>query len=139
MPDDNIVVWNAMNPTEPGGNVAAPYQFPLYSQIGLAGSLIGNLVVGLLLGLLWRVAVSRIRGREAASTFGALVVLLAIYLAIDSVRNSILVSYGVIWGIGALGLMVIASSGARYGARRYRRYRAQRRTASASTASSRSA
>jgi hypothetical protein len=99
MPDDNIVVWDHMAPTMPGGRVAAPFQFVLYSQIGLVGALVGSLLLGALLALAWRCVQHRGLPVVWSSLAGSLVVLLSVFLAMDSVRNSLLVSYGVFWGL----------------------------------------
>jgi len=105
MPDDNIIVWDYMNPTVHGGTVAAPFQFVLYSQVGVAGAVIGSLAVGALLAIVW-LWVLRHRGDDVSSPLWAtLVIVFAIYLAIDSLRNSTLVSYGLIWPV--LGVAVI--------------------------------
>ncbi len=96
MPDDNIVVWDYMNPTVHGGTIAVPFQFVLYSQVGVAGAVIGSLAVGGLLAIAW-LWVLRRRGDDVSSSLWAtLVIVLAIYLAIDSLRNSILVRYGLL-------------------------------------------
>jgi hypothetical protein len=97
MPNDNVVIWNQMNPDFPGGNIAAPFQFPLYSQVGLSGALPLSAVLGFLLALLWRGATAAAWPRPWASLFAAIVVVLGMYFAIDSPRNSTLVSYGVLW------------------------------------------
>jgi hypothetical protein len=96
--DDTRVVWDRMNPQLPGGSVAVPFQFGLYALWGLPGALAACLVAGLALGALWRVVLGGAGIREWQALLGSLVVLLAIYLAIDSAQNSILVSYGVLWG-----------------------------------------
>jgi len=96
--DDTRVVWDYMNPTLPGGSVAAPFQFGMFALWGTFGSLAAACVAGAGLALLWRVVFSDGQPRGWRSMFAALVVLLAIYLAIDSAQNSILVSYGVFWG-----------------------------------------
>jgi len=97
MPDDNIVVWNYMNPTVHGGTIAAPFQFVLYSQVALAGALIGSFAVGALLAIAWLWVLRRRGDHVSGPLWATLVILFAIYLAIDSLRNSTLVSYGLIW------------------------------------------
>ena len=97
MPNDNVVVWNYLNPDLPGGTTVVSYQFVLYSQIGTWGAVAASFVVGLLLALAWRLA--QVPSRTTSSLLGAMVLLLATYLAIDSLRNSVVVSYGVIWGV----------------------------------------
>jgi hypothetical protein len=111
MPDDNIVVWDYMAPAMPGGRVAAPFQFVLYSQVGLLGALAGSLIAGVLLALAWRGVQDRRVPTVWASLAGALVLLLSVFLAMDSARNSLLVSYGVFWGFLFIGAaMTIAAA-----------------------------
>lgn len=95
-PDDNRVIWHFMNPTLPGTS-AAPFQFSLYSQMGLVGALIGSFVLGGALAAIWRAARSHVWPREWSSLLATLTILLGVYLAIDSARNSVLVSYGIGW------------------------------------------
>jgi hypothetical protein len=97
MPNDNIVVWNYLNPTTPGGTTSVSYQFVLYSQIGTLGAIGASLIIGFLLALAW--SLSQLPAGPTSSLLGSMVLLLATYLAIDSLRNSVLVSYGVIWGM----------------------------------------
>jgi len=97
MPNDNVVVWNYINPETPGGQTAVPYQFVLYSQIGTFGAVAASFIVGLLLALAWRL--SQVPARTTAALLGSMVLLLATYLGIDSLRNGLVVSYGVIWGV----------------------------------------
>ena len=97
MPNDNIVVWNYLNPTTPGGTTSVPYQFVLYSQIRALGAIGASLIVGFLLALAWRL--SQLPARPTSTLLGSMVLLLATYLAIDSLRNSVVVSYGVVWGL----------------------------------------
>jgi hypothetical protein len=111
MPDDNVVIWEYMAPTMPGGRTAAPFQFVLYSQIGLLGALLGSAVIGALLALAWRCVQDRALPTVWSSLAGSLVVLLSMFLAMDSARNSLLVSYGVLWGllfiVMAMGLVFL--------------------------------
>jgi hypothetical protein len=109
MPDDNIVVWDYMAPAMPGGRVAAPFQFVLYSQVGLLGALAGSLIAGVLLALAWRGVQDRRVPTVWASLAGALVLLLSVFLAMDSARNSLLVSYGVFWGFLFIGAAMTMS------------------------------
>ena len=99
MPNDNHVVWDHLNPKLPGGSVAAPFQFVLYSQVGLVGALLGSSIIGLLLGLSWRAVEMGVPDAVWRSLLGTMILLFSIYLAIDSVRNSLIVSYGVLWGV----------------------------------------
>jgi hypothetical protein len=49
-------------------------------------------------------SVAAVGGRLVGRTLGPLTVLivLGIFLAIDSLRNSLIVSYGLLWGLGAI-------------------------------------
>lgn len=113
MPDDNVVIWDQMAPSMPGGRAAAPFQFVLYSQVGLVGALLSSVVVGALLALAWRCVQDRALPMVWSSLAGSLVVLLSVFLAMDSARNSLLVSYGVVWGLlfvaGAMGLVSLTN------------------------------
>lgn len=97
MPDDNLVVWKYMYPNLPGGSAAAPYQFVLYSQVGMSWTLLLCVMVGVLLGGLWRGVLAGDISHVSRSLMGALLLLFSICLAIDSIRGSLLASYGVIW------------------------------------------
>jgi hypothetical protein len=106
MPDDNHVVWRAMYPGIAGG-AAAPFNFVLYSQGGIAVSLVGSAVVGALVAFCWLLALSSRGGVNVRSLLGVLLLLFAMHLSIDSLRNTSLVSYGFIWG-GAFVLVAYA-------------------------------
>lgn len=97
MPDDNLVIWKYMYSSLSGGSAAAPYQFVLYSQVGMGWTLLLCAMVGMLLGVLWQGVLASDISRVPRSLMGALLLLFSIYLAIDSVRGSLLASYGVIW------------------------------------------
>lgn len=103
MPTDNILVHRELWPLIQGGTVMVPFQYALFSQVGLGGALLLSVAVGYGLAFCWtRVSTpSRSMARAAGS---ALVLLAAIYVAGDSIRNSLLASYGVAWG--ALYLIV---------------------------------
>lgn len=98
MPDDNLVVFNVLWPEQKGGSVQAPFHFVLYSQGGLGVALCGSFLVGILLAVIWRRVVACERLTIEGSLFASLVLVFAWFLSIDSVRNSLLVSYGVLWG-----------------------------------------
>jgi hypothetical protein len=115
--DDTRVVWDYMNPTLPGGTVAAPFQFGMFALWGLAGALAACAAAGAGLALLWRIVVDSFPPRDWQSLGASLVVLLALYLAIDSAQNSILVSYGVFWGF----LVIAAAIGIAAAVRRAER------------------
>lgn len=107
MPDDNHVVWSQMYPEMPGV-VAAPYNFVLYSQGGLAVSYMMSAVIGLAVGLIWAL-VLKVRGSIALrAAFGSVVVVGTMHLALDALRNTIIVSYGFAWGLVPLLVLLIA-------------------------------
>ncbi|KJS18995.1 MAG: hypothetical protein VR78_03740 [Hoeflea sp. BRH_c9] len=107
MPDDNHVVWSQMYPEMPGV-VAAPYNFVLYSQGGLAISYMMSAVIGLAVGLIWAL-VLKARGSIALrAAFGSVVVVGTMHLALDALRNTIIVSYGFAWGLVPLLVLLIA-------------------------------
>ena len=108
MPDDNIVVWDYMNPALHGGSVTAPYQFGLFAQAGLIGAFVGSILLGALLALVWRAARSASASAPWSSLLSASTVLLAINLALDSPRNGIVVSYGALWAFAFVGLAALA-------------------------------
>ena len=108
-PDDNIVVWNEMNPGL-AGTSAAPFQFSLYSQVGAAWTMIGSLLVGAMLAIWWRVSVAYVWPMVWRSLLGALTILWAIYLGIESARNSLTVSYGVGWGFLFVAIAALATA-----------------------------
>jgi hypothetical protein len=105
MPNDNIVVWNYLNPNLPGGTEMVPYQFVLYSQIGTAGAVAFSVLVGVLLALAWMLSQSRNIRRPWNALLGALILLWAAYIGIDSLRNSTVVSYGLVWGVLFVGVV----------------------------------
>lgn len=104
MPDDNTVVWHAINPDLPGG-VTAPFQFALYSQVGLSGSLIGSFLIGVLLCLVWQLFLQAPWPTLIRSLLASICVLYSIYITMDSLRNSLLAAYGMIWGVVLISLI----------------------------------
>jgi hypothetical protein len=98
-PDDNRVIWNAQYPHGPPGTSAAPFQFSLYSGTGLAGTLIECFVIGALMGVVWRLATSKLLSPTWSSLLASSVCVFAVYLAIDSWRDDTTVSYGALWAI----------------------------------------
>jgi hypothetical protein len=107
MPDDNIVVWERMYPNNAGGSVTAPFQFALYSQAGIPWALAGAIALGAILAIWWRAVRARALGAPWSELAGAVGILLAVNLALDSPRNSLLVSYGALWGLAFV--LVIAA------------------------------
>lgn len=96
MPDDNLVIWKHMYPNLPGA-AGAPYQFALYSQVGVVWALMLCFIVGVVLGVMWKIILVDDISRVWRSLMGSVLILFSIYLAIDSIRGSLLSSYGLIW------------------------------------------
>jgi MFS family permease len=108
--DDTRVVWDYMNPNLPGGTIAAPFQFGMFALWGPFGALAACLVAGAGLALLWRIVLAAEPAHDWHSMGASLVLLLAVYLAIDSAQNGFLVSYGVVWGLLALGAAIAVAA-----------------------------
>ncbi len=102
MPDDNRVVWLAMYPDKPGA-VTAPINFVLFSQGGLFVVFGMMFVVGCIIGMFWYLIVNSEGGLIHGIISGTLLILFTLHLSIDSLRNSVVVSYGFIWA----GLLVV--------------------------------
>lgn len=97
MPTDNILVHKMLWPRIEGGSIMVPFQYAFFSQVGLGGALFLSVLVGYGLALCWMLVA--FRGRSAARAVGgALILILAVYLAGDSLRNGLLASYGIFWG-----------------------------------------
>ena len=109
MPDDNLLIYSVLWPEHERGAIGAPFQVGLYSQGGLWLACLGSLLAGLGLALAWRPLRDMDRPAIIGSLYGALIVVLAAFLAIDSLRNSLIVSYGMAWGVVALGFIGAAS------------------------------
>lgn len=101
MPFDNIQIHRLLWPAIDGGTVMVPFQFASYSQAGLGGALAASFAVGFGLAWIW-VRVRAMAFRDEAAVGAALVLILAVYLAGDSIRNSLIASYGVFWGLAFL-------------------------------------
>ncbi len=104
-PDDNLVVWHYINGGT-AGNTAVPFQFTLYSEDGIVGALLASSLIGAALALGWRLR--RRLPRAWSGLLGSMVLIFAAFLAEDSLRNSLLVSYGVIYGLLFLAVMAFA-------------------------------
>lgn len=96
MPNDNLVIWKHMYPNLPGAAGAA-YQFALYSQVGVIWALMLSTMVGAALGVMWQIILADDLSPVWRSLMGSVLILFSIYLAIDSIRGSLLASYGLIW------------------------------------------
>jgi hypothetical protein len=105
MPDDSLVVYRYLWPEHHRGAVGAPFHIVLYSQGGILIALAGAFVVGMLLAAAWIPVTLESSPRIAVALWGALILTLSTFLAIDSVRNSIVVSYGLAWGALAVALL----------------------------------
>lgn len=97
-PDDNKVIWHRQNPGLPGTS-AAPFQFSLYSGVGVPGALVESFVIGLIMGLGWRLVLSDVLPRVWRGLLGSAQLTFGLYIAIDSFRNDTTVSYGILWGL----------------------------------------
>jgi hypothetical protein len=109
-PDDNVTSYRELFPNNTaGGTGSVPYMFTLYSQGGVWVALVGSLLVG----VLWRIASLRTVERRNVTVLtswaGALVIAFGVFIAGDSVRNSILASYGIL----VPGVIVAALAGLR--------------------------
>jgi hypothetical protein len=109
MPDDNLLIYSVLWPEHERGAIGAPFQIALYSQGGLWLACLGSLLVGLGLALAWRWVVESARPTRLCSLYGAVIVVLSAFLAIDSIRNSLIVSYGMGWAVLALGVLGVAA------------------------------
>jgi hypothetical protein len=102
MPDDNLGVYQVLWPVHHRGSIAAPFHFVLCAQGGALIALAGSFITGLLLAIGWTTLVSAGRPSAAACLCGSLLIVLGIFISIDSLRNSLIVSYGLLWGLGAI-------------------------------------
>lgn len=107
MPDDNLVIWQAMYPNQPGG-ATAPINFVFYSQGGLGVVYIGMFIVGMLIALCWHLTLNSKGGIYLRSLFGISLLVYSMHLSIDSLRNTTSVTYGYIWA-GLLMLVLYAA------------------------------
>jgi hypothetical protein len=105
MPDDNRTVYYLLWPQHSRGSIMAPFHFVFYSQGGLLIAIAGSLLIGLLIGVGWTLVVNSTRPTIETCLLGGFLTVFAVFIAGDSVRNSTMVSYGVIWGIIALGIL----------------------------------
>jgi hypothetical protein len=98
MPDDNVVVYRFLWPMHHRGQIGAPFHVVLYSQGGMWVALGGAFAAGLCLSRCWMILIARERPAVGASLISGLLITFSVFLAIDSIRNSMIVSYGVMWG-----------------------------------------
>jgi hypothetical protein len=104
MPDDNLVVYGALYGKLDKGAISVPFQYSWFSQIGLFGTLFLCVPLGVATAAAWRASLERTGSPEVRAVLGGLVVLFAVHITQDSVRGSLLNSYGVAWG----ALLVLA-------------------------------
>jgi hypothetical protein len=110
-PDDNLSSYNMLYPVTTGGTDSVPFMFGLYAQGGVAVALLGALVIGFVWCLVWRLVDLRVESSLERAMFKALLVMYGVFIAGDSARNSLLVSYGLAWpGIVLLAWLAIRAS-----------------------------
>jgi hypothetical protein len=109
MPDDNIKVYSVLWPQHKQGAIAAPAQFAFYSQGGVLVAFACTVLVGALLALLWTVAVLRETILPHHALCGAVVIVLAMGLTMDSARNVFIVSYGVVWEFASIAVLAASA------------------------------
>jgi hypothetical protein len=105
MPDENLVAYRILWPFHHRGAVGAPFQVVLYTQGGVWIACVGALGVGALLSGAWLFVSRADRPPASTAAIAGLIMLFSAFVAIDSVRNSLIVSYGVAWGILAVLLV----------------------------------
>ena len=108
MPADNRYIYRLLWPQKGRGTIMVPFQYAAYSQIGLGGALFVSFLVGWLLAKAWIFLITGSGALEVRAAAASLAVVFAILIASDSLRNSLIVSYGVFWGAGALAVYSIA-------------------------------
>jgi hypothetical protein len=113
-PNDNQTSFRLLFPNVSSGTNSVPFMFVLYSQGGLLVALAGAFIVGVAWRLAW-ISLSRIVTTGAGACGAALLVLFGINIAQDSVMNSLLVSYGIVWPA------LVVAAGALAGAVRFKR------------------
>jgi hypothetical protein len=106
-PDDNRTSFEEMFPGSPrSGTNSVPFMFTLYSQGGVLIALLGALLTGAAWRVSWKLCGDgRCNSLETAWA-GALVTVFGVFIAGDSVRNSLLAYYGLLWP--ALFVLLVA-------------------------------
>lgn len=99
MPNDSQVVYAMLNPQNPTGSGSAPFFTVLYSQGGLLPAIIGSLIVGICFALVWKRILYMPRPGIATAALGSMELLFAVLMAMASGRDSLLVSYGMLWPV----------------------------------------
>lgn len=101
MPDDNKVVWRYMYPEMPG-TVTASANFVLYSQGGILVALFGMATIGAILATCWHFILHSQGAPNLRSLAGITLLLFVLHLTVDSLRASLIVSYGFGWAFALL-------------------------------------
>lgn len=101
MPDDNSVISKFLWPSNTGGATAAPYQFVLFSQGGIWVACIGSILLGMLIGFFWNLLVlSNEVMNSVSALLAGLIMVFSIFLGLDSFRNTVFSSYGILYPFG---------------------------------------
>lgn len=108
MPRDNIYIHKLLWPAIHGGTIMAPAQFSFFSEVGLGGALLLSALTGYIMSAVW-VWLLGFRAREIRAVSCSLMLIFAIYVAGDSLRNGLLAGYGVFWGALFLALWSLLS------------------------------
>ena len=58
MPDDNWFLHRRLWPNIDGGSIMVPFQFGIYSQMGLGGALLASLLIGWLISKVWMLVIN---------------------------------------------------------------------------------
>lgn len=98
MPDDNLLVYGAMYGQLDKGASSVPFQYSWFSQVGLFGALLLCAPLGAACALAWLAVLEGTWPPEVRAVLGALVILFCVEVSQDSVRGSLLNSYGIGWG-----------------------------------------
>jgi len=109
MPNDNLKVYSVLWPEHKEGAIAAPAQFVFYSQGGMIVACLGMVLAGALLALLWTLAVLRDTMLPDHALIGAVIIVLAMSLTMDSARNAFLVSYGAVWEFASIAVLALTA------------------------------
>ncbi len=113
MPNDNVEVYSVLWPQHREGAIAAPAQFVFYSQGGMIVACVCMVLVGALLAVLWTLAMRRETILPHHALSGAVIIVLAMTLTMDSARNVFIVSYGAVWEFASIAVLALS---ARFGA-----------------------
>lgn len=108
MPNDSHDVWHFMNPNQTG-STAAPINFVFYSQGGLAVVFVGMFIVGVLIGLCWSLILTSKGGIILRTLLGTTLLLFSLHLTLDSLRNTVIASYGFLWAGLYIGILYVVA------------------------------